>query len=220
MELVEVAAGWYWMGSDEGPPGDGPRHRVWLDAFAIGRTPVTNAEYAPFLESTRTPLPAWWNDARFADPGQPVVGVNWFEATAYCQWLSGERRDRFQLPTEAQWEKAARGGLDDARFPWGADRPARTLDRPPLVLDTPANPWGLLGLSGACHEWCLDWEDERYYSRSPDRNPPGPAQGTRRVSRGGAWRHQDPWTTVARRSSLPPFLRYSDYGFRVVRFLS
>jgi sulfatase modifying factor 1 len=220
MELVEVAAGWYWMGSNEGYPGDRPRHRVWLDAFAIGRTPVTNAEYAPFLTSTRTAPPPWWNHPRFADPGQPVVGVNWFEATAYCRWLSGERSEWFQLPTEAQWEKAARGGLDGARFPWGTDRPAKTLDRPPLVFDTPANPLGLFALSGVCHEWCLDWEDERYYSESPERNPRGPAQGTRRVSRGGAWRHQDPWSAVARRSSLPPDLRYSDYGFRVARTVS
>jgi len=99
-----------------------------------------------------------------------------------------------------------------------SDRPATTsFDRPPRPTDTPGNPLGLVALSGVCHEWCLDWEDEAYYARSPSFNPRGPETGTRRVSRGGAWRHQDAWSPVAHRSSLPPALRYSDYGFRVVR---
>ena len=218
MDLVEVPAGWFWMGWDGGHPGERPRHRVWLDAFAIARAPVTNREYAAFLEAAGTPPPPWWSDPRFSDPEQPVVGVNWFEAGVFCDWLSIERGGRYQLPTEAEWEKAARGGLEDARYPWGDERPAAAgFDQPPRVTDTPANPLGLVALSGVCHEWCLDWEDEGYYATSPERSPRGPAHGTRRVSRGGAWRHQDPWSAVAHRSSLPPDLRYSDYGFRVVR---
>ena len=82
---------------------------------------------------------------------------------------------------------------------------------------TPANPLGLHDLSGVCHEWCADWYDETYYAVSPARDPHGPATGTRRVSRGGAWRHADPWSAVAHRSSLPPHLRYSDYGVRLAR---
>ena len=170
MEFVEIPAGWFWMGWEDGHPGERPRHRVWLDA------------------------------------------------TNYCRWRSASAGARVRLPSEAEWEKAARGGLDGARFPWGGARPERTgFDRPPRPADTPANPWGLLALSGVCHEWCLDWEDETYYARSPERDPRGPETGTRRVSRGGAWRHQDPWSPVAHRSSLPPDLRYSDYGFRLVR---
>ena len=218
MELVEVAAGWFWMGWEHGHPGERPRHRVWLDAYAVALAPVTNAEYAGFLEAADTPPPPWWDDRRFRDPKQPVVGVNWFEAVLYCDWLSRDGHGRFRLPTEAEWEKAARGGLEDARFPWGAERPtAARFERPPRIADTPANAWGLVALSGVCHEWCLDWEDESYYASSPERNPPGPAHGSRRVSRGGAWRHQDPWSPVGHRSSLPPDLRYSDYGFRVAR---
>jgi len=218
MDLVEIAAGSFWMGWEEGHPGERPRHRVWLDGFAVARTPVTNAEYGRFLEAAGVPPPPWWEDPRFNDPGQPVVGVNWFEAALYCDWLPNENRGRYRLPTEAEWEKAARGGLEGARFPWGGDRPAAAgFDRPPQVAETAANPLGLRALSGVCHEWCLDWEDERYYSVSPERNPQGPPHGTRRVSRGGAWRHQDPWSPVAHRSSLPPDLRYSDYGFRLVR---
>ena len=124
MELVEIAAGWFWMGWEDGHPGERPRHRVWLDAFAIARTPVSNAEYARFLEAAEAPPPTWWEDPLFNDPDQPVVGINWFEAALYCDWLSSERGGRCRLPTEAEWEKAARGGLDGARFPWGNERPA------------------------------------------------------------------------------------------------
>ena len=214
MEMVEIPAGWFWMGWEEGHPGERPRHRVWLDAFAIARAPVSNADYACFLDAAGAVPPPWWEDQRFSDPEQPVVGVNWFEAALYCDWLSG---GRYRLPTEAEWEKAARGGLERARFPWGDERPAAAgFDRPPQISETAVNPLGLRALSGVCHEWCLDWEDEGYYAISPERNPQGPSHGARRVSRGGAWRHQDPWSPVAHRSSLPPDLRYSDYGFRVV----
>ena len=217
MELVEIAAGWFWMGWEDGARGERPRHRVWTDDFAIGKSPVTNREYAAYLASTGAAPPPWWNDPRFSDPNQPVVGTSWSDAAAYCDWLSREMGHAHRLPSEAEWERAARGGLSGARFPWGDDQPSASFDRPPRPLETPANPWGLVGLSGVCHEWCLDWEDEGYYARSPESNPPGAASGSRKISRGGAWRHQIPWSPVAHRSSLPPGLRYSDYGFRVVR---
>lgn len=218
VDLVEIPSGWFWMGWEDGHPGERPRHRVWTAAFAIGRTPVTNREYARFLAATSATPPPWWSDARFNHPEQPVVGVNWADAVAFCNWQSRETGLVHRLPTEAEWEKAARGGLCGARFPWGDERPSpSSFDRPPLATETPANPFGLLALSGVCHEWCLDWEDDGYYARSPERNPEGPPSGTRKISRGGAWRHHDPWSAVAHRSSLPPGLRYSDYGFRVMR---
>ena len=160
LAMVEIDAGWFWMGWDDGLPGERPRHRVWTDAFAIARFPVTNREYARFLEDTRAAPPPWWTDPRFSEPAQPVVGMSWFEAVAYCDWLSARTAARHRLPTEAEWEKAARGGLPGrARFPWGQDRPApRTFERPPLVTDTPENPLGIAALSGVCHEWCLDWD--------------------------------------------------------------
>ena len=189
VELVEVPAGW--LERDGG--------RVWVDAFAIGRHPVTTADYAPFLAASGATSPPWWTHPDFADPEQPVVGVSWHDAVAFCDWLTAATARRHTLPTEAQWEHAARGGGEATRFPWGDAHPGTgRFDRPPRVTEGKANPLGLLALSGVCHEWCQDGDD------------------TRRASRGGAWRHQDPWTPVAGRSSLPPALRYADYGFRVV----
>ena len=217
VEMVDVPAAWFWMGWGDGAPGEAPRHRVRVDAFAIGRRPVTNAEYAPYLAATGAAAPAWWQDPDFAASDQPVVGVSWHDAMGFCAWLGTALGRACRLPTEAQWERAARGGLDDARFPWGDRHPGTgRFPRPPRPDDTPANPFGLLGLSGVCHEWCLDWESETYYAESPTDNPRGPESGNRRISRGGAWRHQDPWSPVAHRSSLPPQLAHSDYGFRVV----
>jgi formylglycine-generating enzyme required for sulfatase activity len=216
--IAVIPGGWYLMGDDGGALEERPAHRVHLDAFGMATTTVTNRQYAAFLEATGHAPPPRFTDPRFGHPGQPVVAVSWVDAAAYCEWIATLTGKPYRLPTEAEWEKAARGGLEGARFPWGEDRPSRAgFDRPPLPAETPANPLGLLALSGVCHEWCLDWEDESYYARSPTLDPRGPETGSRRVSRGGAWRHQDPWSPVAHRSSLPPGLHYSDYGFRVVR---
>src|SRR5438094_5791867 len=144
MDLVEIPRGWFWMGWEDGHPGERPRHRVWVDAFCIARAPVTNRDYASFLESAGAALPPWWRDPRFSHPDQPVVGVNWAEAVAYCDWLAQETGLGHRLPTEAEWEKAARGALCGARFPWGDARPAvSSFDRPlssPTVLPTRPGP--------------------------------------------------------------------------------
>ena len=211
VDFVHVEAGSYRMGWEDGHPSERPVHEVWLDAFLIARTPVTNADFAAYLNATGASPPAFGSRSEFARPRQPVVGVSWDDAAAFAAWAGA------RLPTEAEWEKAARGGLSDRRLPWGDARPAGRFDAPPDVPATPPNPLGLTDLSGVCHEWCADWYDEVYYATSPTKNPRGPALGTRRVSRGGAWRHADPWSPVAHRSSLPPDLRYSDYGLRLAR---
>jgi formylglycine-generating enzyme required for sulfatase activity len=218
--FVAVPAGEFWMGWETGLPGERPRHPVRVATFEIATHPVTNAEYAAYRAATGVAPPPFWGTDGFADPAQPVVGVSWDEACAYCAWLGAGCR----LPTEAQWERAARGGLADARYPWGDAPPAAVFPEarlprpgPPGVGGGPANGFGLTDCSGVVHEWCLDWHGDDYYAAAPRQEPTGPATGTRRVSRGGAWRHQVPWSPVAHRSSLPPGLRYSDYGFRVVR---
>jgi formylglycine-generating enzyme required for sulfatase activity len=216
--LLRIEATSFLMGSEVGQENELPVHRVELDAFAIGVCQVTNAEFDLFVERTgRAPLPHR-DEPQFNDPRQPAVAVSWLDAVSYCEWLSGERRRRFRLPTEAEWECAARGGVVGRVYPWG-DEPLRDETRwirgpEPCGGGTP-NGYGLFDLCENVHEWCSDWYDPGYYAVSPQRNPQGPESGVRRVSRGGSWRHHIKVTPCAARSSLPPDRRYSDYGFRV-----
>jgi formylglycine-generating enzyme required for sulfatase activity len=196
------------MGSDDGRPDERPVHRVWVEAFAIGITQVTNAEYAAFAAATGHPLPP----SPFADPEQPVVAVSWFDAVAYCEWLGA------RLPYEAEWECAARGGVEGLRYPWGDELPAQDdADGPHPVARGTANGYGIYDLCENVHEWCSDWHAADFYGRSPERNPRGPDHGSRRVSRGGSWRHQVKVSRCAARSSIPPEFQYADYGFRIAR---
>jgi formylglycine-generating enzyme required for sulfatase activity len=211
VEFVRIPAGEFLMGWTDGVPSEAPPHVVRLAEFLIARTPVTNAEYARYVEERDAAPAVFSHHDGFSDPDQPVVGLSWTEAAAFARWAGA------RLPTEAEWEKAARGGLERARYPWGPHALDTRFDRPPAVGTTPPNPFGLTDTSGVCHEWCADWFDETYYRSSPRENPRGPSTGKRRVSRGGAWRHADPWSPVAHRSSLPPELRYSDYGVRLAR---
>lgn len=222
---VRIPEGWFWMGAEGTYRWESPRHRVWLSAFEIARTAVTRREYAAFLSETGNPEPAGWHDAAFSDPNQPVVGVSWFDAISYCEWLSKSLGETYRLPTEAEWEKACRGGLEDAAYAWG-DEPPETFGYfqgvwtgPRPVAQWRPNGYGLWNIGDNVHEWCADWYSEEYYSISPKSNPMGPTEGTRRVSRGGSWRHQIKASRAAHRSSLPPEYRYADYGFRVVKNL-
>jgi formylglycine-generating enzyme required for sulfatase activity len=210
------------MGSEDGAGDERPVHRVWIDAFALGATQVTNAEYALFLQSTGHPPPPSWGRAGFDHPAQPVVSVSWDDAVSYCRWLSGVRGRAFRLPSEAEWECAARGAADQKRYPWG-DEPPQSRERydqrwlrgpEPVGLGAP-NAFGLYDMCENVHEWCGDWYAAGYYAVSPPRDPRGPESGTRRVSRGGAWRHQVKVSRCAARSSIPPSFQYPDYGFRV-----
>jgi hypothetical protein len=116
------------MGSDSGQDCERPIHRVWVDAFYLAATQVTNAEYDHSLRATSTTPPPFWKDPNFNHPDQPVVGVSWFEAIRYCDWLSAQTGHRYRLPTEAEWERAARGGLEQKNFPWGDDPPQSLPD--------------------------------------------------------------------------------------------
>jgi formylglycine-generating enzyme required for sulfatase activity len=221
--MVNVPEGSFLMGSENGQENEMPRHRVWLDGFAIGRFPVTNREYRIFVEATQTQGPEFWHDSMFSDPEQPVVGVSWYDASAYCRWLGERAGNPFRLPTEAEWERAARGGREGALYPWGdqspGERPYRGYN--PLtgglerVGVNPPNGFGLYNMSEGVHEWCSDYYDAAYYSVSPEKNPQGPSSGLRRASRGGSWRHRIKFSRCAARSSLPPHFKYADYGFRL-----
>jgi len=184
---------------------------------------VTNAEYRSFIAESGAPPPPFWSDPIFSDPRQPVVGVTWDDAVAYCDWLSLKTGRIIRLPTEAEWERAARGNLEGALYPWGNEPP---WERPyagcnlssggPAPVGTNApNDFGLYDMSEGVHEWCSDFYDYHYYRIAPLDNPRGPTVGKRRVSRGGSWRHRVKFSRCAARSSLPPSFKYADYGFRV-----
>jgi formylglycine-generating enzyme required for sulfatase activity len=214
-----IPEGAFTMGDDAGRPDERPAHRVWVSAFRLALLPVTNAEYASFFATTGHAPPRFWDDARFNAAEQPVVGVSWFDAVAYCEWLSSITGLRYRLPAEAEREKAARGGIEGAAFPWGDD-PGPDGGRfeqngPRAAGLSGPNGYGLFDMAYNVHEWCSDWYGERYYAESPARDPQGPPAGRRRASRGGAWRHQVKVSRCSARSSLDPAFQYNDYGFRV-----
>ncbi|MBM2812562.1 MAG: hypothetical protein HW416_3321 [Chloroflexi bacterium] len=222
--LCEIPVGTFTMGCEQGEFDERPAHLAHVDGFMLARFPVTNLEYAVFLEMTAVSPPRFWNDEHFNRPMQPVVGISWFEAVAYCDWLTGTFGRRFRLPTEPEREWAALGGLPFARYPWGDDEPTLTgpwapgssgQDRPVFVSDAAPNGYGLCHMCDNVHEWCGDWWDPGYYAVSPRDNPQGPPTGERRASRGGAWRHYLKFSRCSARSSLPPSFQYNDYGFRV-----
>ena len=188
-----------------------PAEEAGVGPFFLGRTPVINREYAPFVDSGRVAAPPWWTHPDFRDPLQPVVGVSWEDSSAYCSWLSESTGSLWRLPTEAEWERAACGGLDRPPTAWGDAIPPGEIPEGPLRgpweagRGTP-NGYGLCDMGTIVHEWCLDW-----------REPARPGLPGRRASRGGSWRHAVRWSPPDASSSLPPGYRYSDYGFRVLQ---
>ena len=215
---------------------ENPPHPVRVPAFELARSPVTRAEYQRFLNATGHAEPPFWREAAFGDPRMPAIGPSWHDAMAYCAWFSELHSERLsgrldgrldgpvRLPSEAEWECAAKAGRD-VIYPWGDDPPeslpdyaSRWLEGPEPVDAYPSlHPLGFLGLGENVHEWCSDWYDAAYYSRSPAIDPRGPERGHRRSARGGSWRHAIKVSRCAARSSIPPEMRYSDFGFRLAR---
>ncbi|MEO8593386.1 MAG: SUMF1/EgtB/PvdO family nonheme iron enzyme [Candidatus Solibacter sp.] len=195
------------MGQNDGRDEEQPAHLVTVAPFQMAPHQLTNAEFAAFRAFD------------FRDPLLPVTSVSWFDATEYCAWLAAQWGLPVRLPTEAEWEFAARGGFAQRLYPWGNELPAavpgRWREGPERVAQGEPNGYGLFDLCQNVHEWCSDWYDPQYYANSPAENPPGPPHGTRRASRGGAWRHHIPYSRCAARSSIPPEFRYADYGFRI-----
>jgi formylglycine-generating enzyme required for sulfatase activity len=224
--LVRIEGAWFLMGSDSGQDCERPIHRVWVDSFLLAATQVTNAEYENFLRATSSEPPPFWSDANFNHPRQPVAGPSWHQAVRYCGWLSEQTGRPYRLPTEAEWELAARGGLEQKQFPWG-DAPPQSLpdyamrwqNGPEPVVRYAPNAFGLHDIGDNVHEWCSDWYDPNFYAISPERNPRGPEcssmKPARKSSRGGSWRHHIKVARCSARSSIPPEFQYADYGFRV-----
>jgi formylglycine-generating enzyme required for sulfatase activity/Tfp pilus assembly protein PilF len=220
---VYVPAGPFIMGLDEGGFDEKPQHEVELDAFWIMQTEVTNEQYEKCVQADICTLPfnpTWGTDEFWAKYDQhPVTYVTWEQATVYAEWAGG------RLPTEAEWEKAARG-MDGRLYPWGSQQPTaqrlnfdKQIGEPQPVGRYPdgASPYGALDMAGNVWEWVIDWYDPDYYYTSPSENPTGPPTGERRVLRGGAY--DSPASDVGSyyREGGGMSDKYDDSGFRVVQ---
>jgi iron(II)-dependent oxidoreductase len=239
-EMVLIPAGEFIMGSDKKADrlayrSELPQRRVYLDAYEIDKYEVTNLHYLKYILATgKLPQLDWrYDGGNFQESmaNHPIMHVSWYDADAYCRW-AGKR-----LPTEAEWEKAARG--EDGRLnPWGnqsaglsranfgrtglsgpvRDRPERLLMYPPLIsvdkYDNAVSPYGLYQTIGNVAEWVADWYDLDYYKSSPDRNPKGPETGTQKAFRGGGWMDSTTTMRVAMRNGTDPNTKINWMGFR------
>jgi formylglycine-generating enzyme required for sulfatase activity len=227
LTFVSIPEGDFLMGSETGRDEEKPAHRVWVDGFELCVYQVRNRDYAAYLDATGRAAPPCWSDANLNQPDQPVVAVSWFDAVQFCSWLNASTGKKCRLPTEAEWERAARGGRADTDYSWGAAPPSEwpeyqrrwcgNVTGPLAVGGGSSNSYGVFDIGENVHEWCSDWYDAAYYQGAPRRNPAGPAVGERRASRGGSWRHQIKVSRTSARSSIPPEFHYADYGFRVAR---
>ena len=225
--MVDIPEGIFSMGFDgtQALEDERPLHRVWLDAFAMDLYEVTTEHYALFLAATNRPAPWQWNTVDLAQHGdRPVIGVDWADADAYCRWKGKG------LPTEAQWEKAARG-TDGRLYPWGTQTPTNALANfalgarfsysqvlmPVRSYEQGKSPYDLYQMAGNVWEWVQDWYAANYYETSPERNPQGPEQGQFKVLRGGSWSDLPKYLLTYGRFKLPPETRNSYTGFRCAK---
>ncbi len=217
--MIYIPAGEFTMGSDKGYNNEKPEHKVYLDDYWIGKYEVTFEQYDIYCEQTGKEKPG---DAGWGRGKQPVINVSWDDAVIYCNWLSQETGLKFKLPTEAQWEKAARG-TDAREYPWGKDFDEEKLNisergtRPVGSYPAGASPYGCLDIAGNVWEWCSDWYDGNYYKNSPGKNPVGPGKGDGRVLRGGSWNSDASDCSSAYRRHLPPAYSWGFGGFRLLR---
>ena len=227
MLMVYVPAGTFKMGSDEGPVIGKPAHTVGLDAFWIDQTDVTNAEYGWCVSADKCTPPSK-NGSRpdsstYGNPrydNHPVVYVSWDQAAAYCKWV------RARLPSEAEWEKAARGS-DGRKYPWGETIDSTFANYGMKVGDTTTvcsypkgnSPYGACDMAGNVWQWTADWYSFNYYENSPAYNPTGPASGTSRTVRGGSWGDSLVSLNSAHRLDFAPYFSDSAIGFRCASML-
>ena len=223
MVMVYVPAGEFKMGSKKGEPDEKPVHKVYLDAYWIDQTEVTNGMWAKCVAAGVCPEPRWsdsnarssyYDNATYED--YPVVFVYATQAIDYCNWAGG------RMPTEAEWEKAARG-MDGRKYPWGNEAPdASRLNYKENEGDTTAvgsyptgaSPYGALDMAGNVWEWTADWYDGDYYSSSPYENPQGSSDGDSRVLRGGSFMYPEYYVRSSYRGS--PYAVDNFFGFRCV----
>jgi len=219
--MVHIPAGDFTIGSPRGQGNDDehPAHEVYISDFWLGKNEVTFEQYDVFCRETGHPFPA---DEGWGRGELPVINVSWEDAVRYCQWLTMKTGRNFRLPSEAEWEKAAR-----AKYPWGQGAP--TIRNVNMKGDSDGFPfsapvgsflpgesyYGVLDMAGNVWEWIADWYGADYFQSSPRRNPRGPAGGSTRVVRGGSWKNGPELIRSANRSSELPDRRLNVLGFRV-----
>jgi formylglycine-generating enzyme required for sulfatase activity len=195
---------------------DRPVRKITIGPFYLDKHETTTAEYAKFVKATRRKPPYNWgrSEPPAGNEAHPVSGVSWYDAEAYCKW-AGKR-----LPTEAEWERAARGLAEGAKYPWGERNPTKkdarydTVEGPGPVGQFPPNSFGLYDIAGNVWEWCSDWYAREYYASAPDNNPEGPAEGQYKVIRGGSWADVAKYLTSAYRSWARPAEETPTIGVR------
>jgi formylglycine-generating enzyme required for sulfatase activity/calcineurin-like phosphoesterase family protein len=248
--MVLVKGGKFMRGSSEDDADayddENPQREIYLDDFMIGKYPVTNEEFKEFVddggydreefwtkkgwwwrEENESSKPKYWHDRKWNGPNFPVVGISWYEAEAYANWLSERTGHQYRLPTEAEWEKAARG-TKGLKYPWGDEfnRYLCNSSESGLNRTSPAgispkgkSPYGCFDMAGNVWEWCSDWYNGEYYEDSYDRNPRGPSNGAVRVDRGGSWLSNAEDCRSAIRGYDGHGRRVRDLGFRLLREL-
>lgn len=218
-QAVKEGASERWVKNEQ------PQHKVILAAYAIGKSPITYREYQAFVQDSRHPAPQGWTGSQYpaGKTDHPVVYVSWEDAQAYCAWLSQKTGKSYRLPSEAEWEKAARG-TDGRIYPWGNQfeagransREAGLGGATPVGQFSPQgdSPYGCVDMAGNVWEWGNDWFDPNYYSSSPGNNPSGPTGGSYMVLRGGGWNGSISSLRVVCRNGDFPAFRDNYIGFR------
>jgi formylglycine-generating enzyme len=251
-QVARIPAGEFTMGADEGEDDERPPHRVYLDQFCIGVFPVTNDQYAAFIRDAKHRLPAVRQLPRIVTAAQeqtfrelaapyvwragdpprdrglhPVTLVTPEDALAYCHWLGRKTSLPVRLPTEAEWERAARGGVDNLKYPWGddidlsranylADPGSKQLRGTVPVGSFPSNGYNIYDVIGNVWEWVSDWYQHDVYTERMRHNPTGPPTGMLRVLRGGAWVvHDRHMLRTSYRHKVPPDTYAYSIGFRI-----
>jgi formylglycine-generating enzyme required for sulfatase activity len=222
IQWIDIPAGEFLMGDNfnDGEIDEQPVHTVYLDAFKMSKYEITFDQYDLFCDETRRRKP---DDRGWSRGNRPVINVKWDDANAFCDWLSKKTGKNIRIPTEAQWEKAARG-TDRRKYPWGNNEPncagtnyndcsGRTMPVGSYPFDVSF--YGIFDMAGNVKEWCSDWYDASYYSVSPLNNPTGADSGIQRVLRGGSWKTPAEGIRVIDRDGFRPENFNSRNGIRI-----
>jgi len=238
IDLVFVKGGTFFMGNNDGDTDEQPAHTVTINSYYIGKYEVTVKQYRAFCNATGKEFPTaptnefgWYDN--HPDVGvwkwrdnHPMVKVSWYDANDYCKWLSKKTGKKYRLPTEAEWEYAARGGRRSRKYiysgsndidlvAWYDETTEETGTK--RVGTKKANELGIYDMSGNAWEWCSDFYHHKYYQNSPKDNPKGMASGRFKVIRGGSWYYISVMATSTVRDGPKPTFSNYNYGFRVVR---